>query len=523
MIYILSYINEPKYGGKCSMYHILIVDDEKFERDCIRYLIESSNLPLEVAEADDGTTALALLQESPVDILFTDVQMPVMDGLELIRRSNEILPGLKLIIFSSYADFEYARTAITLGVENYILKPVVSEELINTLTSLVRQLDEEQDSRKQQNRQQIFLLQYALQRAISGNFPYEDADSATVEQLDTFQLMVLVDFNTPFLQKNYSLFYDALRDQLLPGMESLNPAPNQALLFLRTIPKSTCFWENTFLPFVHSHFQTECYVSISRPLSQYPSLQDAFNAVEQQMEQRFWMPKEKIFTPSSESTNPHSLENVDDNQQISLIKSALSIKNAEAFQKNLDILFQKYRLSANQSQIYVKFIFSNLLTIIYPYLPETYSSSAGTLDGLISQIYLQKDITEIMALIQELADQVTASFSDNIDSVRREIVLLKEYIQGNYSKDLSVENLASIVYLTPDYLSRLFKKATGKSLSQYIRQYRMEKARELLLQTNKKVIQIGIDVGYSNYSYFCQSFREYFGISPEKYRQGNAL
>ncbi len=505
------------------MYRILIVDDEKFERDCIRYLIQSSGLPLEVMEADDGTSALTLLLESPVDILFTDVQMPVMDGLELIRRSNQILPGLKLIIFSSFADFEYARTAITLGVENYILKPVVSEELIDTLTSLVRQLDEEQDSRQQQNRQQAFLLQYTLQLAVSGSLSYEEICPATAKQLEAFRSMVLIDFSTPFLPRNHSAFYGALRGQLHLDMESLNPAPNQALLFLRAVPGSESFWEEIFLPFVRSRFQTDCYLSISLPLSQYPSLQDAFSAVEQQMEQRFWMPRERIFTPSSESSIPRNPENIDDNQQINLIKSALSLRNPEAFRKNLDILFRKYSLSANQSQIYVKFIFSNLLTVMYPCLPEAYSREKGTLDELISRIYLQKDIAEIMALIREMAEQISTSLSGNTDSVRREILLVKEYIQKNYSQDLSVEALASTVYLTPDYLSRLFKKTTGSSLSQYIRQYRMEKARELLLQTNKKIIQIGIDVGYSNYSYFCQSFREYYGISPEKYRQENVL
>ena len=79
--------------------------------------------------------------------------------------------------------------------------------------------------------------------------------------------------------------------------------------------------------------------------------------------------------------------------------------------------------------------------------------------------------------------------------------------------------LASQVYLTPDYLSRLFKKSTKKSLSQYVRQVRMEKASELLRTTSLKVIDIGISVGYPNYSYFCQSFREYYGKSPEKYRR----
>ena len=100
---------------------------------------------------------------------------------------------------------------------------------------------------------------------------------------------------------------------------------------------------------------------------------------------------------------------------------------------------------------------------------------------------------------------------------------MTEYISKNYGSDLSVEMLASIVFLTPDYLSKLFKKTTGKSLSQYIRQYRMDKARELLIRTNKKIIDIGIQVGYPNYSYFCQSFREYFGTSPEKYRQEKTL
>jgi len=107
--------------------------------------------------------------------------------------------------------------------------------------------------------------------------------------------------------------------------------------------------------------------------------------------------------------------------------------------------------------------------------------------------------------------------------IRREIVSTQNYINQNYSRDLSVEMLASLVYLTPDYLSRLFKKSTGKSLSQYIRQVRMEQASELLRTTSRKVIDIGTSVGYANYSYFCQSFREYFGRSPEKYRQEESL
>ncbi len=122
-------------------------------------------------------------------------------------------------------------------------------------------------------------------------------------------------------------------------------------------------------------------------------------------------------------------------------------------------------------------------------------------------------------MVQKMAEPIAQSFSDSNQNIRRELVIVQNYIHEHYSQELSVELLASIVFLSPDYLSRLFKKATGKSLYQYIRQFRMEKASELLRNTTKKVIDIGVEIGYPNYSYFCQSFREYFGKSPDKYRQ----
>jgi two-component system response regulator YesN len=132
---------------------------------------------------------------------------------------------------------------------------------------------------------------------------------------------------------------------------------------------------------------------------------------------------------------------------------------------------------------------------------------------------MQPDILKIIATIQKMAQYIIQSFETSGKKSRREVLTVQKYIKEHYSADLSLETLSSLVYLTPDYLSRLFKKDTGKSLSQYTRQVRMEKAIELLYTTNKKVVDISAEVGYPNYSYFCQSFREYFGKSPERYRQ----
>lgn len=509
--------------GKADMYRMLVVDDEKTERECVRFLIEQSGLPLEVSEAGDGWEALMRLKETDgADILFTDVQMPLMDGLELIREAEKLFPDMKILIFSSYADFEYARTALTLGVVNYILKPVIPEELKKSLEGLIGQLDEEAASRKLKDRQKSFMLQYALQLSISGNLDGSRVEPAVIKQLERFHCMVLVDFDGDFLENNSFVFYESLRYAMKLDMESLNLSPDQALLLLRTPVENPKEWGMKLLFHIQETFQISCWLSISGPLSGQASLKDAFAAVEQQMERRFWEPQVHVFAEQErENAQDGAGDGTDENRQLLQIKRALGNRDGAALQEALDSLFAKYRSRQNQSQIYVKFIFSNLLTTLYPFLNEM-DGEKKTLDAMISDLYLQPDISEIVRMVQELASRIIGGFSSG-PSIRREILEVTDYIGANYGKELSVERLASIVFLTPDYLSRLFKKSMGKSISQYIRQFRMEKARELLTGTNRKVIDIGEAVGYPNYSYFCQSFREYFGTSPERYRQERRL
>jgi two-component system, response regulator YesN len=97
--------------------------------------------------------------------------------------------------------------------------------------------------------------------------------------------------------------------------------------------------------------------------------------------------------------------------------------------------------------------------------------------------------------------------------------MVKDYIHGHFGEEISAQQLADMVYLAPSYLSSLFKKETGQNLSKYIKQYRMEKARQMLEETNMKIVCISEKVGYPNVSYFCQSFREYCGVSPQKFRE----
>ena len=504
------------------MYRMLIVDDEKNERDCILYLLKNSGFELEIREAEDGIAALDLLKVWPAHILFTDVQMPRMDGLELIREALKLYPDIRPIIFSGYADFAYAKTAISLGVENYILKPVVPEEFTKTLCSLIGQLDEEQVSLHQKENQQLFLLQYSLQLAISGSFDESKADSFLFEQFSSFQYMVMFLFKNDFLLHQSSAFFDSLRNNLTPEAVSVNISPEQAVLFVRTPILDARHFCNKLLDHIRSTFPCDCYIAITKPLSEYSSFKQAFSSLEQQIEQRFFLPDTPIFLPDDAPTQyPQNAE--DDSQLLPLIKNALTARSQTLLEEYLNHLFDKYKVGVNQSQIYVKFLFSNVLTILYPAIPAQAQGNFPPLETMIANLYLQPDISEIIRIVREVSKPILDSFSTGPDSMRKEVSCAISYIANHYSEDLSAEILASAVYLTPDYLSRLFKKSTGKSISQYIRQYRMEKAKDALLHTRKKVIDIGTQSGYPNYSYFCQSFREYFGSSPEKYRQEHTI
>ncbi|CAK4814253.1 unnamed protein product [Aphanomyces euteiches] len=124
--------------------NILVVDDQKLERDGIIRLIEKNNFRLKVAEAENGILALNHIKANPVDILITDIRMPFMDGLELSKMAKEIHPHLTIIIYSAYGEFEYARKAIDIHVESYLLKPLKVQEFVTVMNKAVSRLESEQ-------------------------------------------------------------------------------------------------------------------------------------------------------------------------------------------------------------------------------------------------------------------------------------------------------------------------------------------------------------------------------------------
>lgn len=366
------------------MYNLLIAEDEADERALIRFLLKEFDYKFHIMEAANGRDALALLQNNHIDILLSDVQMPFLDGIELVRTIKEENPDIEVLFFSGFDDFVYVKTALSLKAVNYILKPVSPEEFYKSLSEIVCRLDSNK-------------LQYVKsEQYIETHFRDVTPDAAN----------------------------GTMEDHAMDGSANL-------------------------------------------------LLQD--------------------------------------------IEAALRLKQPEQLELLVHSFLDKYADTPNLSHIYIRYICTTLLQKLCSALP---SLPSDELQNVAHEIYSLRHFSDIIELINHYLSLVTSSFQQEQNASSYAVYQVQQYVQTHYKEDLTLNTLANMVYLNPNYLSNVFAQTTGCTLSKYIKQIRMEKAQELLLNTNMKIADIGQEIGYPTTSYFCKTFQKIFGTTPERFRQG---
>ncbi|WP_160685869.1 response regulator [Clostridium sp. C2-6-12] len=412
------------------MLKILVVDDEDIERDGIIFLLKKFQYNFEIIEAENGNQAYSYLQENHFDILFTDIRMPFIDGLELTKLAVKLYKDLKVIIFSGFHEFEYAKKALTLGVIDYILKPIDIDEFRKVIDSTLEKIDYQNKQLESKNQNDLFIRRYILLGYINGTsvklLSQEFNSSYDLDFLNNYSKIFMLEFEHGFFENSGLLFDKEILPLLNFQYDYLNLNNSQSLLFIKKFTNSPNNYRETakfLLNIIREKYNINCYISISN-----------------------------------------------------------NIKSAE------DILLE---ISSLENLLNNKFLLS-----------DTYIFAND-------EIYENQPVVDRFALYSQ---QHTSSGSNAVE-------LVKQYIANNYGSELSLEVLASHVYLTPRYLSYIFIQETGSGINKYIKSFRMQKAKELLENTNMKIASICKQVGYNNVSYFCQSFREFYGKSPEKYRK----
>lgn len=508
------------------MLTILIADDEKLERNGIKFLLKREAEEFEILEASNGKDALSVLESTHVDILFSDVKMPYMNGLELTKCAREQCPELEIVIFSGYNDFSYAREALRHGVVDYVLKPVDPQEFHKTFQRVREHINDRYKEEKIETRKTDYLKKYFLVNYLYGEGDesvdrLEELFPGTKEELSGYSRMILVSAPNGLFETEEERFISSLKEEMKRELLYLNLNSNESLFFFVEECSDYRNVAEKMYRFFYQQYDTECYCVVSGVLEGWQDIREQFRRIEALLSERFYQPDRHILLSGDEREKALAEEADDSKEDAELmehISRDIRYKDVTRLKQDFHRLENKYKRDKQFSEMYVKFVFSGILKELYEKLDDM---DEKTLSRRVDRLYRCRKIQDVLEIVSEAIDEFEERIKEQSDGNREEIAKVKRFIYQHYSEStISVEEMASEVYLSPGYLSVVFKDETGVTLNRFVREVRMEKAKELLETTSKKIGQIAKEVGFTNSSYFCRSFKEFFGASPESCRKG---
>ncbi len=512
------------------MYKFLIVDDEKIERDGIKLLVKKYNLELEMAEAENGKTALEYIKENHVDVLFTDIKMPFMNGLELAERAKAINPGLKVIIYSAFGEFDYARRAINIKVEHYLLKPINKAEFVRVFTQTLEECkrDEEASARSRiimelynkgvQYEKEKVLLDIINGAEIKGEF-HERMKLAGLDFAGKYISMMLVDFRDRFFDIYDQNFQTLIKEVMDTGHEYLNLNERQSLIFIISdmkVPEREFFREtgNRLAGQITSRYGLQTTIVFSDTVREPADMAYEMDKIEQVLDSKFFHDSSLVlFTCKAgpEDNASIRIETITES-----IFKAIDESSWRLLENEIAEFFDHLKGKASFSTIYVKYTCTEIVKRICSKLDRAGDREyIGTIENIFRSKTLEQLREYTFSILHGLDKLDTEEKKPNTKAVKQAI----DYIREHYMQDISVEAIAEKQYLTPNYFNMIFKREIGQSVGKYLTCYRLKMAEELLKNTNMKIIEIGQAVGYTNNSYFCLLFKNYYGMTPIKYRE----
>lgn len=535
------------------MIKVFLVEDEVIIRKGVK-----NNIPWEaegflfVGEASDGELAWPLIKSTQPDILITDIRMPFMDGLELSELVRKELPDTKIIILSGYSEFDYAKQAITLGVANYLLKPINSEKLLEAVKEVADTIKKERahkqlvEQYRLENQENISLekkrfFDQLVTDACSTRILLEKGQALDMDLTAAFYTVLLVKLIADGERREYS-------DKLVEATEKTNAMITQNkniipfdrglegwALLIKAENQENAHTQVRALEENLKKILSGCpdiryFGGIGETVQRMRDIRTSYQSASKAFASRFFVEKNQFVSP--EKLQQVRLMKHQDMSLKSLDPSKINRKLVEDFLKSgleeeAGDFVEEYFLNVGKAN-YRSIMFCHYLIVDMNFCACQFLESLGIDPDLLSAEC--RDVNQFSSYMnspETMMDYVKQLFLETIrlrDSASRNryqelIENAKKYIQENFQyNEFSMNQAAAVVNISPSYFSTLFRQEVGMTFVEYLTEVRLEKAKALLMCTNMRSSEIGYEVGYKDSHYFSYIFKKFCGCTPKEYR-----
>ncbi|WP_241674972.1 helix-turn-helix domain-containing protein [Paenibacillus luteus] len=530
------------------MYNLLVVDDEEIAIRGIVEGIDWSTLPFaNIYTAIDAEEAQALLMEHQIHVMLSDIDMPNQSGIELLEWANEHSPHSVTIFLTGHADFKYAQQAVQLDCFDYLLKPIDHQALKACVSEALDKVRETEQLAKIRGTYNLFYEQWSKQRPILIERFWQDVIhyriSAAQQQLDSemqnyglplqaeSQLRVVLISIEQWREEWSARDEEIMTYGIKNAAEELvlQSAPGHIVQDGNGIMYALFYGTEEELPlsviaercniFIHQcksmlHCHLSCYIGEGTAVMQLRTAVQALLSLERSnvsetctvILERNHLPNQGMGTLPQASFSDWSL----------LLESG---KQTE-LSLRIDECFDQMQESKVDYTFMASFYYG-FMNMLFQWLNK---KSVQMTDVFMNREWevgenVLKSLPRMRALTQQLSQQVTEYGAQNGKDVSQVVEKVQRYMEEHLGEEFSREQAAEAVYLNPAYLSRLFRRETGYSLTDYLVRLRITKARTELEKTNNRVSDIAVNVGYANFSHFSKLFKRTTGLTPQEYRK----
>jgi len=521
------------------MYKVLVVDDEFRQRMGIVKHVDWKSLNVkQVESAENGLQALEIAKELMPDILITDIKMQGMDGLELIEKMTELVPGLKSIIISGYDEFEYARAAIELKAQVYILKPVNLQKLHDELKKLIALCENERLAKDEYiqlkeylEQSKPLLIDKFLKDLLYGNYVDNTSIERQIKLLDIDKLnanyyiaLFSISESEPGQAANYSeniMIAHKLNMKFkdIPNIMFTQIGDNKFVLFISAISDKAIDIVYNIKEYINNTFGVAVTVGVSEEMKGLLHVHEAYNQATKALREKFFIGEDKVIFYKSR-TNEEAIYNIDEIYKELL--NCVEIGDCNGGQQCITEIFNiftKYYVNMLYIKTFCFRLTGDLYKLVYD-LDGRIEDIFGNENSVIDKMYRFDTIVDVKMWITNVVIAITEYVGDikrkNYNSVIEQV---KSIINEKYFEDIKIEDLAKEVYLSPNYLCNLFKEEVGVSIIDYLTTVRINFAKKLLKTSDKKMYEIAEMTGFNSASYFSNVFKNITGLSPKEYRE----